>query len=208
MISKSILKNLYLQKGKSQQDIAKLLGYSLHKVSYWVSKHHIKTRSISEAVYLKNNPDGDPFNYIQPRTAEDKELFGLGLGLYWGEGTKANKTSVRLGNTDPSLIKAFMMFLIRIFKVEKADFRFNLQIFSDIDINKAVSFWAKELGVSRSQFTKTTMTVSGSIGTYRHKSSNGVLTLNYHNKKLRDLLNQILNEQIEKFKIKAVVAQW
>ena len=157
-----------------------------------MKKYHIKTRSISDAIYLKNNPDGDPFEFMQPATLEAAKLFGLGLGLYWGEGTKANKSSIRLGNTDPKLIKEFMRFLAQIFGVKKRDFRFNLQIFTDIDTNTAVYFWMKELGVRREQFTKTTITQSNSIGTYRQKSKFGVLTINYHNKKLRDLLISML----------------
>ena len=176
------------------QDIAKLLHCSLHVVSYWLRKHKIKVRSISEAIYLKNNPDGDPFKFRSPRTAREAKLLGIGFGLYWGEGTRANKASVRLGNTDSRLIKTFMEFLVKIFGVKKENFLFSLQIFTDIDTNKAIRFWMKELGVRRSQFSRTTITLSGSLGTYRKKSRYGVLTLYYHNKKLRDLLVEKLVE--------------
>lgn len=174
------------------QDIADLFGCSLNKIKYWIDRHRIKTRSISAAIYLLNNPGGDPFTLIRPKTLEQARLLGIGIGLYWGEGNKANKTSVRLGNTDPKLIKTFMEFLIKIFRVKKKDFRFNLQVFTDINTNLAIRFWMKELGVRRDQFTKTTITKSGSLGTYRKKSQYGVLTVNYHNKKLRDLLVSML----------------
>ncbi|MEK9170272.1 MAG: hypothetical protein AAB674_01355 [Patescibacteria group bacterium] len=192
MIEKKKLLNLYKLKKKSMQEIADLLGFSLHKVSYWMEKHEIKSRSRSEAIYLKCNPDGDPFNFIPPRNLKEAELFGLGLGLYWGEGTKANKDSIRLGNTDPKLIKKFMDFLIRFFSIKKEDLRFGLQIFTDINKGEAMDFWQKELKIKLSQFYKPIITKSRSLGTYRKKSQFGVMTIMYHNKKLRDLLVSML----------------
>ncbi len=192
MLNKNTLVDLYLRKGKSMQDIATALDCSLHKVKYWIDKHNIKTRNISEAIYLMNNPDGDPFEFKKPKNIEEAKLFGLGLGLYWGEGTKANKNSVRLGNTDYKLIEKFMDFMIKFFNLERKDFKFGLQIFTDIKIKEAMDFWTKKLNIDSSQFSKPIVTISGSIGTYRKKSLYGVLTVMYHNKKLRDLLIQKL----------------
>ena len=188
MLSKEKLYNLYINQGKSKQDIASLLGCSLHKVSYWMNAYAIKTRSISDAIYLKRNPGGDPFLFQVPNNIDEAKLFGLGIGLYWGEGTKASKSSVRLGNTDPKLIKKFMDFMVRFFNIKKSDFSFGLQIFTDIPVKEAMDFWTKELRIKPNQFNKPVVTKSGSIGTYRKKSRYGVLTVMYHNKKLRDLL--------------------
>jgi hypothetical protein len=186
------LEKLYLEDKLSMMEIATSLGCSAHKVDYWMNKHRIKRRTISEAIYQKNNPNGDPFEIKSIRTKEQAELFGLGIGLYWGEGNKANQYSVRLGNTDPELLKTFMRFMIELFSVKKEDFHFTLQIFSDINVEQALSYWIKELGVKREQFYRPTITISGSIGTYKHKSEHGVVTINYHNKKLRDIIVAML----------------
>jgi hypothetical protein len=192
MISKSQLETYYLKEGLSMQEIASLLECSVNKVVYWMDKHQIKRRSISDAVYQKHNPGGDPFE-IQPiRNVTDAKLLGIGIGLYWGEGNKANQYSIRLGNTDPELIKTFIRFLVELFGVDKNKLRFGLQLFSDTKPEEALEFWVKQLGVKTSQFYKITVTISGSIGTYRHKSKNGVLTVYYHNKKLRDIIVGIL----------------
>jgi len=188
VIKKSDLLNFYIKESKSMEDISKILDCSLNKVKYWMVKYGIKRRSISEAVYLKNNPDGDPFKFKKPSNLKEAELFGVGIGLYWGEGTKASKDSVRLGNTDPKLIKKFIEFLIKFFGIEKEDLRFGLQIFTDTNVESVLSFWIKELKVGRSQFYKPTVTISGSIGSYKKRSEFGVLQVLYHNKKLRDLL--------------------
>ena len=188
IFSESELRTLYLKKGRSVKDIAKLFGCSAHKVKYWMEGYHIPTRSISEAIYLKNNPDGDPFKFVPPKNIVDAKLFGLGIGLYWGEGTKADKASVRLGNTDPKLLKDFIRFLTKFFQVEVPDFHFGLQLFNDIDPKRAMDFWSKTLRINKRQFYKTIVTKSVSQGTYKKKAQYGVLTVYYHNKKLRDLL--------------------
>ncbi len=153
-----------------------------------MQKHVLKIRTISDAVYLKNNPDGDPFKFVTPKNLKDSELFGFGLGLYWGEGTKADKGAVRLGNSDYLLIEKFIQFLVVIFNIERSDLKFGLQLFNDVSVAEAMDFWQKKLKIDKSQFYKTVVTKSRGSGTYRKKSKYGVLTVYYHNRKLRDLL--------------------
>lgn len=105
-----------------------------------------------------------------------------------GEGNKANKYSVRLGNTDLNIIKTFILFLTQLCGVNIADLKFGLQLFSDTEPQQALDFWVQELGVKHSQFYKITVTISGSLGTYRVKNRHGVVTVYYNNKKLRDIL--------------------
>lgn len=157
-----------------------------------MDKYDIKRRSISEAVYTRSNPDGDPFSIKSPSTMYEHWLTGLGVGLYWGEGTKANKTSVRLGNTDPDLIVMFIKFLKDICGVKFKDLRFGLQLFSDVEPDEALDFWIKKLKANKDQFYKVTVTRSGKIGTYRKKNKFGVLTIYYNNRKLRDTLLAML----------------
>ena len=188
MIEKTQLEKLYLEDKASMMEIAQSLNCSIRKIAYWMDKYGILRRTISDAIYQKHNPLGDPFTVMPVRTKSDAKLMGLGLGLYWGEGNKANKTAVRMGNTDAELLKTFIDFLVRLFGIKKEDLHFSLQIFTDIDLAVALAYWTRKLGVQQSQFYKSTVTVSGSIGTYRKKSEYGVVTVDYHNKKLRDIL--------------------
>ncbi len=187
--TKQQLEDLYIRKRLSMSEIAKRMKCSIHSVQYWMQKFGIPSRSRSDAAYLQHNPDGDPFVWSPPRTQEEHILYGLGLGLYWGEGTKSCKTSVRLGNTDPELLRTFMKFLVRFFCVRVEDFRFGLQIFSDMDPACALQYWIRTLRVKRGQFhKKVIVSKSGSMGTYRKKSAYGVVTVHYHNAKLRNML--------------------
>lgn len=192
MIALETLETLYTKNGNSMKEIAIELGCSVNKVVYWMDRYGIKRRTIGDAIYQKHNPDGDPFKAKPIRSLSDAKLHGLGLGLFWGEGNKVNKHSVRLGNTDPELLKSFMKFLTELYGVPKESLKFGLQIFTDIDPQEALNFWSRELDIKASQFYKITVTISGSLGTYRKKSPYGVATLYYHNKKLRDILIGLL----------------
>lgn len=186
--SKEELSILYLQDKKSVAEIATIKSCSQNKVNYWLMKYQIKKRTIAEAIYSKHNPNGDPFVVSKPKTREETILYGLGLGLYWGEGTKSNTHSVRLGNTDPKLVKTFIVFLEKFYSIDRKKLRFGLQIFSDIDPEQAVRFWKKEFGVEMSQFYKPLVSVIRKPGTYKKKSKYGVVTIYFNNKKMRDLL--------------------
>src|SRR3989338_5279427 len=188
MITRDELINLYETKKQSVSEIAELYNCSENKINYWLRKYSIPKRTISEAIYNKFNPLGDPFSFQVPKNVQQGILYGLGLGLYWGEGNKANKTAVRLGNTNPLLVKVFIRFLENVYKINKNKLRFGLQIFSDIKPNKALKFWQKFLSVSPSQFQKVIVSKVRAPGTYRNKSEYGVLTVYYCNKKLRDLI--------------------
>lgn len=192
MIKKETLDKLYSIERLSMMEIAHKLGCSHNQVVYWMQQYKIERRSIADAIYQHHNPKGDPFQVRPIDTIEKAELYGLGVGLYWGEGNKANKYAVRLGNTNAGLLNVFMKFLIELFGVERKDMRFQLQTFTDIDTDEALVYWTRALSVKRSQFYKVHVTISGSLGTYKKKSKYGVVTVYYHNKRLRDILVEML----------------
>jgi len=192
MMSKGKLEKLYLKDGFSVSQIADKFSVSEHKINYWLSKYNIKKRTISEAMYLKLNPNGDPFCYQAPRSRAEWVLFGLGIGLFWGEGNKRNKSSIRLGNTDPRLIRTFLIFLDKIFRVNRAKLRFGLQVFSDISPEVARKYWMEKLNIPLSQFHKVIVTPTRNIGTYKYKSKYGVLTVHFANTKLKKAIDKLI----------------
>ena len=78
------LRDFYIKDKKSVAAIAKIFNCSERGINYWMLKYNIPKRTISEAVYIKHNPNGDPFKFILPKNLKDERLFGLGIGLYWG----------------------------------------------------------------------------------------------------------------------------
>lgn len=194
ILPKKALEEWYVLKGMSMKQIADKNKCSINKVRYWLDKYQMKRRTISGAIYQWHNPKGDPFLYSPPKTKKDYELFGIGIGIYWGEGTKASKVSIRLGNTDPALLCTFLAFLERFFTIARTDCMFGLQLFNDLQEEEALDFWMKKLKIHRLQFYKVTVTPSVSQGTYRRKNRYGVLTIYYNNRKARDVLMQLLEQ--------------
>lgn len=194
MLEKEFLIQHYIQSKKSARQIALLCGCSENKVTYWLQKYNIQKRTISDAVYARSNPDGDPYVFKRPKTNEEWFLYGVGIGLFWGEGNKVNKHSVRLGNTDIDLIKTFLNFLREIYCIDERKLRFGLQLFNDISRKKALDYWVAGLGISEKQFQSVVVTNQIKKGSYRKKCEFGVLTIYFSNVKLRDTIVSAITE--------------
>ncbi len=191
------LNNLY-HSGKSMVEISKILEVSPNKVVYWMKKFNLKRRTHSESAYIKQNPNGDPFKIKTNLSKNDIFLYGLGLGIYWGEGNKNPKVpSLRITNTDPSLIKTFLNFLKNIYGLNENRFSYSIVCFNDVSSEKARLYWAKELKIPPEKFGKITVIPKQGKGTYRKKSQFGVCTVQGNNSKLRKLVIDKV-EQIKK----------
>jgi len=177
--------------GLSSKEISDKIGFSENKINYWLGKLKISKRSISEAIYLKNNPNGDPFKIKTNLNPQEYKLLGMGLGLYWGEGGKRGKY-IRLSNSDPKLIRKFLEFLIKICQINQDKLKFWLQIFDDTNPQEALNFWCQELNIKSNKFFKTTITPSRGHGTYKNKCRFGVLTVHFGNIKLKEQLLSML----------------
>jgi hypothetical protein len=197
MIEREKLSNLYSIAGLSASEIANILQTSEGTVNWWMKKYEIKKRNRSDANYLKYNKNGDPFHISDIDSIEKGIIYGLGVGLFWGEGNKVNRTSLRVGNTDSDLIKTYVKFLREFCKVDESRIRFGLQLFNDSDPEDAIAYWLKQLNVPRSQFMDkiSSIPVQG-IGTYKKKNKYGVVTVYVNNIKLVDWMHS----QIEKFR--------
>jgi len=169
-------------------EISKIYKCSVHKIAYWMRKFGIERRSRSEANYLKYNPYGNPFKIKANLNAQDLFLKGLGLGIYWGEGAKTNKYSLRVANTDPGVIRAFRRFLFEICGVRADKISYSLICFNDSDPILSKSHWSEELGILPEKFGKITIIPKQGKGNYKKKSMFGVCTINVSNIKLRDWL--------------------
>lgn len=188
MLVKSELESHYIEQALSLKETASALGCSVQKVIYWMKKYNIKIRTRSEANYLLYNRGRVPFTYRQPDTPYLLELYGMGIGLFWGEGNKACRNSVRLGNSDVLLLKKFIEFLEKIYNIDRNKLRFGIQLFNDIDASTALRYWSDKLGYDQSHFMKPVRTNQKLKGTYRKKSLYGVVTIYFHNTKLRNIL--------------------
>lgn len=193
-ITKDFLVEYYIKRRQSTAQIAKYVRCSENKVNYWLAKYEIKKRTISDAIYELRNPLGDPFLIRQPKTLKQGILFGLGLGIYWGEGLKRGKGGVRLTNTDAKMVKKFITFLKKFCGIDRDKLRFSIQIFGDIVPEKALNYWKKELGIKKEQFYKTIISKVRGAGTYKYKSEYGVIIVYFNNVKLKRLIMEMIEK--------------
>ncbi|TPQ20670.1 helix-turn-helix domain-containing protein [Streptomyces sporangiiformans] len=107
----------------------------------------------------------------------ERELFLLGVGLYWAEGGKDKpynrREYVNFVNSDPGMISVFLAWL-DLLKIERERRRFRVMIHESADVTAAEQYWADLLDVDRCSLSKTTLkkhnpkTVRKNVGdTYR-----------------------------------------
>jgi len=188
MIKKQNLEKLY-KSGLSMMEIANRTGCNYKKVVYWMQKCKIPRRSWSEATYMKRNPNGDPFKIKILKSEKDFELFNLGIGLYLGEGDKRDTSQIKLANTNPKILNIFLKFLRDICNVQESKINTELNIFDDIDLQKALAFWQRKTDLKRSQLKNSQIRKSRG-GSYKNKSKYGTLTIYVCNTKLKKIINR------------------
>lgn len=156
------------------QQIATQLGCSIHKVAYWMEQYGLVRRGWSEATYIYRNPDGDPFAIKMPETPEEWKLFGVGIGLYMGEGAKTG-FNVSLSNSDPGIHRTFINFLKKLCGVDKAALRADLNIYDDCDVDEALQWWSNQIGLNPEQFATPYIRKAYKAGSYSNKARFGTL---------------------------------
>ena len=87
-------------------------------------------------------------------TLSSQSLFVAGLMLYLAEGTKNNDYAIVLANTDPRLIKFFIWWLQKFFKVPKKNIRMQLHLYQSMNIREQEKFWLKLGGLKKEQLYK------------------------------------------------------
>ncbi|OLZ61984.1 hypothetical protein AVW11_23920 [Streptomyces amritsarensis] len=90
----------------------------------------------------------------------ERELFLVGVGLYWAEGGKdkpyARREKIQFTNSDPGMITTFLAWL-KLLGTEPERIRYSVAIHESADVPAAERFWADLVGVDRSRFQKTVL---------------------------------------------------
>ena len=115
-----------------------------------------------------------------------QSAFISGLILYLAEGSKTDNYKVSLTNTDPKMIKFFLNWLIKFYKVPKEKIKIFLQLYPMMDIDKEVLFWLNELGFKREQLFKPFIRkLHPSSFSYKESFRHGTCAIVYANTKLK-----------------------
>jgi hypothetical protein len=149
--------------GRTYDDIAELTGASKSSLSLWLrdlprefpgSKEHRQARL--EATCARKREDRTAVRAAKIASAAravgplaDRELFLVGLALYWAEGTKSKPWAIRdrvtFVNSDPCVIAVFMRWLALV-GVGLDQCRFRVAIHESADVPGAEKYWADFVG--------------------------------------------------------------
>lgn len=162
------------KKGESIGDIATKLHVAKSSVSVWVrdvpltllqrkklsrngySIDAIEKRRIKRITTTRQN-----HALIREAARKDikllstRELWLIGIALYWGEGGKTKTGMARIANSDPAVIRFMMRFFREVCKVPEKKFRGHVHTFSHLNIQHAEEYWSDISGIPRKQFFKT-----------------------------------------------------
>jgi hypothetical protein len=159
------------KEGKSYSEILKIIKVSKSSLSLWLKDIPLTEDQIKR---IKGNKERAIERFIETMKLKrqkrlldyytkqkekwlplsDRELFLSGLFLYWGEGNKASRNTVSVSNTDPNVIKFSILWMIRSLNVPKNKIKVSLQLYSDMNIDKSIDYWIKELNIPIEQFNK------------------------------------------------------
>jgi hypothetical protein len=89
-----------------------------------------------------------------------RELFLIGVVLYWAEGAKDKpydrRELLKFVNSDPGVVQVYMAWL-RLLGVTAERCTFRVHIHETADADAAVDYWSKIVGVAWRPFAKTTL---------------------------------------------------
>lgn len=91
----------------------------------------------------------------------DRELWLIGIALYWAEGSKQKEhnvsQAVKFSNSDPLMVRVFLQWLQNICKISKSDIYFRIAIHETAAnrLEEVQRYWANTTGFSLNNFLKT-----------------------------------------------------
>lgn len=159
------------KKGKSYSQIKEILGVNKSTLSYWLRNYPLSEQRIKE---LRNQNDQRIERFRETMKAKrekrlsivyekqkklifpltKRDIFIGGLFLYWGKGSKTRFHDISISNTDPFILKFFIDWSIKNFKISKNKFKISLHLYKDMNIAKEMKFWSQCLNIPISQFYK------------------------------------------------------
>ena len=170
--------------GRSYSEISKLLGMSKSTLSNWFTGLELSDSAkarISKRVLIRSVLGLVNRNRMQTKVAEDRaretrntsksevlniskrELFLIGIALYWAEGYKRPITRngrvrtfhpVSFTNSDPNLVKVFLRFLREVCEVQEEKITADVRIYEHQNEGYLLDFWSKITNIPFTRFKK------------------------------------------------------
>lgn len=163
------------RQGRTYNEIQAELGCSKSSVSLWVRDlPHPEPKCTPEEQRARMNAGLARLRAEQDRERQaikqaagaaigelsDRELFVLGVGLYWAEGQKskpyARREAVTFINSDPGVIRVYLAWL-DLLGIAPERLTYRVMIHESADVAAAEAYWADLVQVDVSIFQRTTL---------------------------------------------------
>ncbi|MDD5347906.1 MAG: hypothetical protein PHT59_04760 [Candidatus Omnitrophica bacterium] len=192
-INPDLIERLYYQENYSVNEVSRRLGLSFWDVYKTMNKFSLKRRdfSLAGSISNKNKPQFRPKSFL---SHQDELLKIAGYMLYWAEGTFQGNT-VDFTNSNPEMIKLFLLFLRKICGVKEERLRIYLYAYDYQNIDALKKFWNETTQIPITQFTKPYIR-KGNLNITKRKLLHGLVHIRYNDKKLLFLIQQWLDEYI------------
>lgn len=192
------VKSLYYKKGLSARKVGERFGVSAWTVIKFMKRHKLSRRTSAESNRLNFIKSPKSFKIRSSLTKKEENLKIAGLMLYWAEGVKVGKNAVDLANSDPVMIKLFLLFLKEIYQVDKSKLRVLLYCYSNQDVQQLINYWSKITKISKTQFIKPYIRED-----FRQSKSNkmpqGLVHIRYNDQRLFSQIKEDIKKAAKNF---------
>lgn len=193
-------------KGLSYSQIKSEMGLSKSTLSGWLKSHPLSDEQIKKlrdfnpqrierCRNTKAKKVEERLGNVYEKVSTDilklnkRDLFIAGMFLYWGEGSKSERFTTALSNTDPAMLRFFLKWL-KLFNINNEKLHITLQLYSDMNINREIEFWSKELKLSTHLFKKPYIKTSTLAGlTYKRGFGHGTCNIRIFNRDLAEYVH-------------------
>lgn len=109
----------------------------------------------------------------------ERDMYCIGLGLYWGEGYKKGSQEFGFTNSDHGMILFYVLWLGVVFGTKKSDLILRVSINEQhkARVDEVEQFWSKLLGIPRTQFTKISLIKMQTKKLYKDTKHMGTLRI-------------------------------
>lgn len=172
-------------KGFGYDEIAARLGVSKSSVSLWVrdlphpprdqQRHTDAIRRYWQGEHQRRSverADRWAASSAEVGALTERELFLIGVALYWAEGAKSKpwerRELLRFINSDPNVVRLFLAW-VRGAGVSDDRLRFAVSIHESADVDRAHRYWRDVIGIENPEFRKPVLK-HHRPGTVRHNT--------------------------------------
>jgi len=137
----------------------------------------------------------------QIKKLSKRDLFFLGLGLYWAEGAKTERYKFTFFNSDPYINKAALNFIYKFLNANKEQVKIQMVLHQGIKENEAKIYWSRVLKLISKNFNRASYSLSTASKGQRPKNRlpHGTIQITVPGKKYANMIKGWLQGLEDKF---------